>query len=224
MGTRDLPEFRKPDRYKASSYRSYNFKLPECYDTMIWTREAGRWDRVILDRLGPEIGSLRVLDVGCATGRLLEALGRAGVKSLSGVDLAPRMLDVAAARLAKAGMSADLRAADVEDRLPWDDGSFDLVTLTAVLHHFFRPAEALAEIRRVLANAGRMLVLDPGFVPLVRQVLNAALWLLPHDGDCRFHSRAEAARLLAGVGFEIEFIRSVRAGVFLADCRKPEAG
>ena len=218
---RDLPGFRKPDRYKASSYRSYNFKMPSCYDTMIWTREAPRWDRVILDQLGPGIGSLRVLDVGCATGRLLEALGRSGATQLSGADLAPRILDVAAERLARAGIAAKLCVADAEDRLPWDDGSFDLVTMTAVFHHFFRPGDALVEIRRVLRPGGRLLLLDPCFFPVVRQILNAILWLVPHDGDCHFHSRVGAARLLAGAGFELCFSRPVGAGVFLADCRKP---
>ena len=30
-----LPDFRKPDRYKASSYCGCNFKMPACYDTAI---------------------------------------------------------------------------------------------------------------------------------------------------------------------------------------------
>ncbi len=219
----DLPVFRKPDRYKASSYRSYNFKMPSCYDTMIWTREAERWNRLLLDQLGTEIGSLEIVDVGCATGRLLEAMGRAGATRLSGIDLAPRILDVAAERLARAGIAARLCVADAEDRLPWDDGSFDLVTMTAVFHHFFRPGDALVEIRRVLRPGGRLLLLDPCFFPLVRQILNVVLWLVPHDGDCHFHSRSGAARLLAGSGFDVRAVRQVGLGVYLADCRKPAA-
>ena len=91
----DLPAFRKPDRYKASSYRSYNFKMPSRYDTCIWTKFAPLMDRDMIHELGPHLSSLRVLDVGCATGRLLESLAKAGATQLFGVDLAPRILEVA---------------------------------------------------------------------------------------------------------------------------------
>jgi SAM-dependent methyltransferase len=199
----ELPDFRKPDRYKASSYRSYNFKMPSCYDTAIWSRGAGRIDQMILEELGPGIGSLRILDVGCGTGRMLKSLADAGATHLFGADLAPRILDVAAAKLAKASTNADLRVADAEDNLPWADECFDVVTLIAAIHHFFRPKDALAEIRRVLRPGGRLLVFDPCFFPAVRQIVNAVLHIVPHDGDCRFYSVKAATGLLTALGFEV---------------------
>ncbi len=198
-----LPAFRKPDRYKASSYRSYNFKMPSRYDTAIWSMGAPSIDRAIIEKLEHDIGSLRILDVGCATGRLLDQLAASGATRLSGTDLAPNMIEVAAKKLRRRGVPVDLRVADAEDRLPWDDESFDAVTLTAVLHHFFRPKDALAEIRRVLHPGGRLLVLDVCFFPLVRQILNLALLVMPHDGDYHFYTAAQAARLLADVGFKV---------------------
>lgn len=163
-----LPDFRKPDRYKASSYRSYNSKMPARYDTSIWMKvcQAALWDRTIIAELGrPVDGALRILDVGCATGRLLERLAEAGATHLCGADLAPRILGVASEKLSRIGAAVDLRVADAEDRLPWDDGLFDIVTLVGVLHHFFRPGDALAEIRRVLNPGGRLLVIDPSIFP-----------------------------------------------------------
>ncbi len=216
----EFPAFRKPDRYKASSYRAYNTKMPSCYDTAIWSKGAAACDRAIVEQLGDDVRSLRILDVGCATGRFLDHLAGAGAAHLAGCDLAPAILEVAAKKLAQRGVRADLRVADAEDWLPWDDGSFDAATLTGVLHHFFRPQDALAEIRRVLCPGGRLLVIDACFFPLVRQIVNLALRVAPHDGDCHFYTRAQAARLLTEVGFEIRK-RQMGWGAYLLGAGKP---
>jgi ubiquinone/menaquinone biosynthesis C-methylase UbiE len=210
----DLLPFRKTDRYKASSYRSYNFKLPERYDNCfwIWFCQVNRWDEVVRAELGTEIGSLRILDVGCATGRLLSNLARAGARNLAGVDLAPRILEVARRKLADQQAYADLRAADAEDALPWPAESFDIAVLSGVLHHFYRPREALQEVCRVLSPEGRLLVLDPDFFPLIRQLCNLILRVAPHAGDCRFYSRRGAIRLLELAG--LSPFRSRRIGLW----------
>jgi ubiquinone/menaquinone biosynthesis C-methylase UbiE len=223
MAMGEQRKFRKPDRYKASSYRSYNFKMLSRYDSCLWMKfcQTALWDGAIVHELRPRIDSLRILDVGCATGRLLEQLARAGARQLCGADLAPRILEVAEEKLARYGISVDLRAADAEDCLPWDAESFDVVTLTGVLHHFYRPKDALAEVRRVLRSGGRLLLMDPCFFTPVRQILNAALQVAPHDGDYRFYSAARAADLLAELGFEVVHTRRVGLWAFLAEGRKP---
>jgi SAM-dependent methyltransferase len=213
----DLPDFRKPDRYKASSYRSYNFKMPSLYDTSIWTKSAPLVDRFIIAQVGTSISSLRILDVGCATGRFLERLAEAGATQLFGIDLAPRILEVAAEKLSKTGIMADLRVADAEDCLPWDDRCFDIITLIGVLHHFFRPKDALSEIHRVLRPGGRVLVFDPCFFPPVRQILNAVFRVVPHDGDYRFYSMKATGRLLAELEFEVRQIRRLGWACYLAE-------
>ncbi len=151
--------------------------MPLRYDTCIWLKfcQTALWDRILVQELGPNTRLLRILDVGCTTGRLLERLAEAGATELFRVDLAPRILEVAREKLTKTGSLFELQTADAEDSLPWGCGSFDAVTLTGVLHHFFRPRDALAEILRVLRPGGRLLIIDPCFFPPVRQILNIAL-------------------------------------------------
>jgi ubiquinone/menaquinone biosynthesis C-methylase UbiE len=197
------PELRKPDRYKISSYRAYNSKLLDRYDSWfwLWVFKVVRWDETIVSALKPEIESLRILDVGCATGRLLLALAEAGARHLAGLDLAPKIVERARAKLREHGFEADLKHADAEDRIPWPDGAFDVALLTGVLHHFYRPDDALQEIRRVVRENGRLIVIDPCFPAPLRQIVNLYLRFVPHDGDCRFYSPEAIARMLERNGW-----------------------
>jgi ubiquinone/menaquinone biosynthesis C-methylase UbiE len=205
------------DRYKASSYRAYNFKLPERYDTSIVTRlcRVGVMDDAVLEELGPDLPSLHVLDVGCATGRLLARLAEAGATRLAGSDLAPRILATARRKLEPHGLDVDLRSADAEDALPWPDATFDAVTTTGVFHHFFHPEAALSEMRRVLRDGGRLILVDPCFYTPVRQALNAFLKVWPHDGDYRFYTPAEVAGVLERGGWTRVRWRRLNATFFV---------
>lgn len=210
----DAPLFRKHDRYKESSYRSYNYKMPERYDSLFWMTfcQIPLWDRMIIAEIGEEIGSIAILDVGCATGRLLSTLAKAGALHLHGTDLAPNILEVAREKLAGEAASAELHVADAEDSLPWPDSSFDVVTLTGVLHHFYRPLDALREIHRVLRPQGRILIMDPSFFAPARQIINLYLRFGSHDGDCRFYSRRAAEGLAGQAGFHR--IKTKRIGLW----------
>jgi ubiquinone/menaquinone biosynthesis C-methylase UbiE len=202
------------DRYKASSYRAYNDQMPESYDTSFWMTfcQMSLLDRLVIEKLRPNIASLSILDVGCATGRLLSALANAGATRLSGVDLAPKILDVARRKLVGQRVKADLHEADAEEALPWPAESFDVVTLIGVLHHFYRPLAALREIHRTLRASGRLLVIDPCFFFPVRHILNACFRVAPHAGDYRFYSWREATRLLEQAGFRCSEVQ--RAGLW----------
>ncbi len=193
----DLPPW---DRYKMSSYRAYNFKLPNRYDSAIAVKicRVGVMDNAVLEEVGAELPSLSVLDVGCATGRLLCRLAEKGARKLAGCDLAPRILDTAREKLARYNQNVELRPADCEDVLPWESESFDVVTLTGVLHHFSNPKAALSEIRRVLRKSGRLIVVEAGFFTPVRQLFNLFLKLHPHEGDYHFYTCSEAKKLFLG--------------------------
>lgn len=163
--------------------------------------QTSSWDRAIVSELTPGIESLRILDVGCATGRLLCKLAEAGARHLSGVDLAPRIIDVALQKLRDHGFEAELKSADVEVRVPWPHSWFDVVTLTGVLHHFFRPDDAVCEINRVLRCNGRIIIVDPWFPSLLRPLVNLYLRFFSHDGDCHFYSPTDVAQMLERHGW-----------------------
>lgn len=104
----------------------------------------------------------RVLDVGCGTGivaRLAAAeVGESG--EVAGVDPMPGMLGVArAVTPADYGIAWHQAGAEA---MPLADDSFDVVLCQMSLMFVPDPKEALAEMARVLAPGGRLLVSVPG--------------------------------------------------------------
>ena len=100
---------------------------------------------------------MSILDVGCGTGSHLELYQRYKC-NLYGLDLSPSMLNVARERL---GDTARLDLGDATD-MPYEDNKFDLVISMLSLHEM--PPETrstvLNEIKRVLKNDGRILLID----------------------------------------------------------------
>ena len=100
-----------------------------------------------------------VLEVGIGTGNLLLELAARGGKVI-GVDHSPSMLEEARRRIAASGMgTVELRLGEIS-HLPLPDASVDCVVANMVLHHAAEPVAVLAEIRRVLAGGGRLLLAD----------------------------------------------------------------
>ena len=96
----------------------------------------------------------RVLDVGCGTGTLLDAMPDGYEKF--GVDVSAQMLERARER----GLQVQVASAD---ELPFEDGSFDVVMTFAVLHHLVereKVRRAIAEMCRVTAPGGAVVIWD----------------------------------------------------------------
>lgn len=99
----------------------------------------------------------RTLEVAIGTGRNLP-LYPVDVE-LTGVDLSPRMLDVARRRVAESGRTVELLEADAAN-LPFADASFDTVVCTLSVCAMPDRAAAVAQMHRVLHPGGRLLLLD----------------------------------------------------------------
>jgi ubiquinone/menaquinone biosynthesis C-methylase UbiE len=103
----------------------------------------------------------RVLDVGAGTGRLAAALAERALAKVWGVDASPEMLAVARRNASRGVTFKHARA----EALPFKDGWFERATAMLVVHVLDRP-RAFAELRRVLADDGRLAIatFDPGHV------------------------------------------------------------
>ncbi len=102
----------------------------------------------------------RVVDVACGPGIVTCRLAATGA-AVAGVDLTPAMLRLAAGRAEAAGCRASTAfVLGRMDRLPFPSGSFDVVVNRYALHHAAEPDRVAAELGRVAAPAGRLVIVD----------------------------------------------------------------
>jgi SAM-dependent methyltransferase len=111
----------------------------------------------------------RVLDAACGEGYGTAMLRDAGAREAAGVDV-----DAETVEHARSRYGLDIRCADIA-KLPWADGAFDLVVSFETIEHVEDAPRAVAELRRVLADDGVLVVSTP----------NPAEYVL----DNEFHTR-----------------------------------
>lgn len=128
-------------------------------------------DRLALVRDEP------VLDAACGTGNLAIPAARTGAK-VTGVDIAPNLVEAARAASAAAGLSIEFETGDAE-ALPYADGAFQTVMSMFGVMFAPHPQRAVAELFRVTRPGGRIALANwtPG--GFIGSVLRAHTALVP---------------------------------------------
>ena len=161
--------------------------------------------RLVPERLGRVP---RVLDVACGTGILLKQLLALvpGIEAY-GVDASADMLEQARMAL-KGQLHVHLERAQIGTgetaNLPYAPETFDLITCTNALHDMPEPAGMLAELKRLLAPGGQLVVED--FAPREPRFFWAAFeWLLRsfERNNVRAYTLAEARVLCQQAGLHV---------------------
>ncbi len=100
-----------------------------------------------------QIDGARVLDIGCGGGLLCEALQQLGAQ-VTGIDLAPAMLDSARLHAAERGIAIDYRLLPAESLAAAEPGSFDVVTCMEMVEHVPDPASIVRSIAALVRPGG----------------------------------------------------------------------
>ena len=139
------------------------------------------------------------LDVACGGGKLLAAALET-VDHAAGLDHSSAAVEAVRESYAAeiAAHRHDVRQGDAGD-LPWEDGTFDAVSIANALHHINEPLPVLREACRVLNPGGRFVAITQAKEPI-----EGPLWALIRRG-MTLYSDAELGSLLSEVGFtEVE--------------------
>jgi 2-polyprenyl-3-methyl-5-hydroxy-6-metoxy-1,4-benzoquinol methylase len=160
----------------------------------------------VVDRLLAGAAPGRLLEVGYGSGIFMPTLARHATE-LHGIDVHEKPAEVERV-LADHGVTARLRTGSVTD-LPYEDGAFDTVVAISVLEFVDDLDRACAELRRVLAPGGRLVVVTPGH----SFVLDAGLRVLTGEqAEDTFDGRRERIRPTLARAFRVDAGRAVPPG------------
>jgi ubiquinone/menaquinone biosynthesis C-methylase UbiE len=190
------------DRYVPAAGRAGFTPLYDAVNAVAMRQ--GRWRPRLVERAVRSGAPQRILDLGCGTGEMALAIGRAcGEVKLIGVDGDPEVLNLAGVKARAQGIELELHEA-LADHIPLADGDIDCVVSTLLFHHLGPAAKrtALAEARRVLRPGGRLLVCDVGRAsdPLMRAAF-FAVQLLDGFANTRENVRGELPEIISQAGF-----------------------
>lgn len=126
-----------------------------------------------------------VLEVGCNSGGLCKLLKDERRCFVKGIDICEDMVQRAVAK----GVSARI---GVAENIPFKDSQFEVVIMTEVMEHLYRPELAIAEIKRVLKPGGIFL----GSVPHENSFNTHKRPLEEHDYHCHVFTQENIEALI----------------------------
>lgn len=192
-----------------------------------------RWRRLVSRELQEVLANpdALVLDVACGTGDLAVELRRSGRARVIGTDFCRPMLEIAAEKNEKNGLSIPYLEADGMN-LSFADATFDAITIAFGLRNFSNWESGLREFHRLLKPGGRLAILEfsapvvPGFrqafgfyfskvLPRIGGAVSGsrgAYEYLPNSVS-RFPDQKNLARMLEEVGFDGVRYRNLTGGI-----------
>ena len=99
----------------------------------------------------------RLLDIGCGGGLLTEALARHGAH-VSGIDLAPAMIEVARLHAHESQLQIDYQLCAAEHFVAQATSAFDVITCMELVEHVPSPAALFAAMTRLLRPGGDLFI------------------------------------------------------------------
>ena len=139
----------------AGDYDKLNHLLSLDIDRT-WRRRALKW---IIEKDRPQ----QILDIACGTGDFSIAIARkaAPETKVTGLDLSEGMLKIMDEKVAALGLQDKISAEQGNsERMRFEDGTFDRVTIAFGIRNFEHRETALKEILRVLKPGGRLVILE----------------------------------------------------------------
>lgn len=112
-------------------------------------------EQPLVDQLLGDVAQLKVIDLGCGTGRHALRMAKAGA-NVHAVDFSQEMLERARAK--ETGLNITYQSCDLAQRLPFDDQTFDRIVCALVIEHLADIDQFFREMSRICKADGRIIV------------------------------------------------------------------
>ncbi|MCL2153382.1 MAG: class I SAM-dependent methyltransferase [Oscillospiraceae bacterium] len=179
---------------KQHESKNFSFrKRAASYDAGIEGRMSQKFYNLVLQSVELYDGCF-VLDVGCGTGALLKRMAAHKQIISFGIDAEAKMVEVAR----KNCPEMDIQQSRSEN-MPFDDQTFDVITVCMAYHHFADKEGFALEASRVLKPGGSLYIADPRFPAPVQSFLNGVFRLINVAGEFFSYDRIE--KRFASYGF-----------------------
>jgi 2-polyprenyl-6-hydroxyphenyl methylase/3-demethylubiquinone-9 3-methyltransferase len=168
------------------------------------------------------LAGARVLDVGCGGGLLAETLARAGAQ-VTGIDLAPSMVETARLHALDSGLTIDYRVEDASALLK-SSVKYDVVTCMEMLEHVPDPAATVDVLGKLVRPGGHVFIstINRNFRSFALAIVGAEYVanLVPrgtHEYD-RLLKPSEVARFARAAGLEVMDIAGLQYDPLREQC------
>ena len=150
-----------------------------------------------------------ILDVACGNGRLIHMLSQKEEINAYGIDLSEEMI-----KTAKRNHPNINFVVGNSENLPFEENSFDLITVSCAFHHFEKPAIFMKEAYRILKKGGILLIAEPIWYFPIRNIANLIFPFLK-TGDVRIYSQKELQDFLIKNHFYISKIHPLKNQLYI---------
>jgi len=170
------------------------------------------------------LAGARGLDVGCGGGLLCESLTAAGAR-MTGIDLAPTMLDTARLHAAEQGLAIDYRLMPVDQLARETPDGFDVVSCMEMVEHVPDPRLIIDSIGRLVRPGGHVFIStlnrNPKSFATAIVAAEYLLRLVPrgtHEYE-RLVRPSELARWARGAGLTLQAVAGISFDPFTRTAR-----
>jgi len=147
--------------------------------------------------------NIHFLDFGCGTGALLSRILKVNPKLLAtGADVSKQAIN----HIKKKIPTANFYNIKVDEKLPFNDNSFDFILAADVMEHIYDTELIFSELKRVLKPKGKILISVP-YHGMIKNILASLVafdsYFDPTQAHIRFYTKGNLFKRMKNVGLKI---------------------
>lgn len=163
MSAENIKPYKDSDLGKKEQVAKMFDNISENYDGLNRVISFGidvKWRKKVIAIVG-ENNPKQLLDIATGTGDLAIMMAALNPDKITGLDISAGMLEVGKQKIAKANLSdkIDMLVGDSEN-MPFNDNTFDAITVSFGVRNFANLDKGLTEINRVLKPGGKLVILE----------------------------------------------------------------